>query len=346
MTRNSIAKIDRMRSVAKKAGDSTPEPSALSMSVGIAIFPEDGKDAEDLLAEADRRMYKSKRLRKKGTGVRCPHAVLCINGGASGSIAAAASCRGSRSHGRRVMTANGFPASTNTLARRLVHSLLSLILAVLCGGFIASALVRYSPGFEIDENSWNPQISARHGWPSMPAASTRTNCHVFTRGTVVAALHGDFGDSDSFHVPVTELLRERAGVTTRLIVWGVLGGMLLGGWLAWLAVWPRRTALEVMAVSTSGLLLAVPPAVLALAFFLTGAPLAIAVAFAILPRVFGTMRALWNDLYRSGALLAARARGMAPGCTSLAIRSASGRRATHCAERCRFGAGLRRPHSD
>src|SRR5580698_1912239 len=59
------AKIDRMRSVAKKAGDSTPEPSALSMSVGVAIYPEDGKDAEDLLAEADRRMYKSKRLRKK-----------------------------------------------------------------------------------------------------------------------------------------------------------------------------------------------------------------------------------------------------------------------------------------
>jgi diguanylate cyclase (GGDEF)-like protein len=59
------ARIDRLRNVAKKAGDSTPEPSALSMSVGVAIYPEDGKDAEDLLAEADRRMYKSKRLRKK-----------------------------------------------------------------------------------------------------------------------------------------------------------------------------------------------------------------------------------------------------------------------------------------
>ena len=58
-------KIERMRAVARKAGDSTPEPSALSMSVGVAIYPDDGKDAEDLLAEADRRMYKSKRLRKK-----------------------------------------------------------------------------------------------------------------------------------------------------------------------------------------------------------------------------------------------------------------------------------------
>ena len=63
------AKIDRMRSVAKKAGDSTPEPSALSMSVGVAFYPEDGKDAEGLLAEADRRMYKSKRLRKKSVPV-------------------------------------------------------------------------------------------------------------------------------------------------------------------------------------------------------------------------------------------------------------------------------------
>jgi diguanylate cyclase (GGDEF)-like protein/putative nucleotidyltransferase with HDIG domain len=59
------AKIERMRAVARKAGDSTPEPSTLSMSVGVAMFPDDGKDAEDLLAEADRRMYKSKRLRKK-----------------------------------------------------------------------------------------------------------------------------------------------------------------------------------------------------------------------------------------------------------------------------------------
>ncbi len=35
------------------------------MSVGVATYPDDGTDAEDLLAEADRRMYKSKRQRKK-----------------------------------------------------------------------------------------------------------------------------------------------------------------------------------------------------------------------------------------------------------------------------------------
>jgi diguanylate cyclase (GGDEF)-like protein len=58
-------KINAMRAVVRNAGDAAPEPCPLSMSVGVATYPEDGTDAEDLLAEADRRMYKSKRQRKK-----------------------------------------------------------------------------------------------------------------------------------------------------------------------------------------------------------------------------------------------------------------------------------------
>lgn len=198
------------------------------------------------------------------------------------------------------------------LARRLASSVFSLIFVVLVGGFIASALVRYSPGFEIDENSWNLQFSASTQAAIHARREYENRLPLFYARYLSKALQGDFGESDSFHVPVRDLLRQRAWVTIRLIIWGVGGGMLLGGWLAWLAVWPRRTALEVMAVSVSGLLLALPPAVLALAFFLAEAPLGIAVALAILPRVFGTMRPLWSDLYRSGALLAARARGMEP----------------------------------
>ena len=42
-----------------------PAASGISMSLGEAYYPEDGSDAEELLAEADRRMYKSKHLRKQ-----------------------------------------------------------------------------------------------------------------------------------------------------------------------------------------------------------------------------------------------------------------------------------------
>jgi peptide/nickel transport system permease protein len=200
----------------------------------------------------------------------------------------------------------------NSGGRRFGQSVLTLVIAVLAGGFIASALVRYSPGFDVDENSWNSQISAQTLAAIHARREYENRLPRFYAHYLVAALHGNLGESDEFHVPVTELLRRRAVVSAPLMAWGVAGGMLLGGWLAWLAVWPRRALLEVSAVSVSGLLLAVPPAVLALAFFFTDAPLGIAVALAILPRVFGTMRAMWSDLYRSGALLAARARGLAP----------------------------------
>jgi diguanylate cyclase (GGDEF)-like protein len=38
----------------------------IGLSVGEAFYPDDGSDAEELLAEADRRMYKSKNLNKTG----------------------------------------------------------------------------------------------------------------------------------------------------------------------------------------------------------------------------------------------------------------------------------------
>ena len=58
-------KVASLREVVASAGDTTPEPSILSLSVGIAIYPKDGNGAEVLLAEADRRMYRSKWLRRK-----------------------------------------------------------------------------------------------------------------------------------------------------------------------------------------------------------------------------------------------------------------------------------------
>src|SRR5713101_6320442 len=50
-------KADSLRELARKAGQEVCSEDILSLSVGQALYPEDGKDAEALLAEADRRMY-------------------------------------------------------------------------------------------------------------------------------------------------------------------------------------------------------------------------------------------------------------------------------------------------
>jgi len=196
--------------------------------------------------------------------------------------------------------------------KKVAGSLANLLAVVLIGGFAASALVRFSPGFDVDENSWNPKISPAT-LEVMHARLKRENrLPVFYWHYLRAALHGDLGQSDSLKTPVVELLRQRAPVTARLIGWGTVGGLFFGALLAWIAVWPRRAGLGILAGSISGFLLAIPPAVLALAFFFEEAPLGLAVALALLPRIFGTMRALLKGFYSSPALLAARARGVKP----------------------------------
>ncbi|OLE58102.1 MAG: hypothetical protein AUG13_00725 [Chloroflexi bacterium 13_1_20CM_2_59_7] len=50
-------KAENLRELAKQAGREVCREDILSLSVGQALYPEDGQDAEELLAEADRRMY-------------------------------------------------------------------------------------------------------------------------------------------------------------------------------------------------------------------------------------------------------------------------------------------------
>jgi diguanylate cyclase (GGDEF)-like protein/putative nucleotidyltransferase with HDIG domain len=53
-------KAEQMRALAKQAGSEVCGEEIVSLSVGRAVYPEDGQDAEHLLAEADRRMYLEK----------------------------------------------------------------------------------------------------------------------------------------------------------------------------------------------------------------------------------------------------------------------------------------------
>jgi len=201
---------------------------------------------------------------------------------------------------------------------RVASSLVSLIVIVLLGGFAAAALVRYSPGFSTIPEDLDPSI----GPEVLRALHARNEDNnplpVFYARYLAGTIRGGFGVSTSLNQPVAGLLRRRAPVTARLIAAGAAGGLVLGAFLAWLAVWTRSVFLETTAFSLSGLLLAVPPAVLALVFFFNEAPLAIALALALFPRLFGTMRTVLEDLYQSPVLLAARARGI--GARTIAIR--------------------------
>jgi peptide/nickel transport system permease protein len=196
------------------------------------------------------------------------------------------------------------------LMNRLALHLATLVVVVLAGGFIASALVRYSPGFDSIPEDLNTALSPE----TLQALHVRHNHENslprFYARYLGGAVRGDFGVSQSLGQPVAALLRQRAPVTTWLVLWGTLGGWTLATLLAWMAVWARRRAVTAAAVSVSGLLLAIPPAVLGLAFFFYEAPLGLALSLGLFPRLFGTLRAIFEDCHGSPALLAARSRGV------------------------------------
>ena len=61
------AKVRQLSEIALRAGVSHCGEELLSISVGEAVFLRDGSDAEQLLSEADRRMYQSKQVHKMST---------------------------------------------------------------------------------------------------------------------------------------------------------------------------------------------------------------------------------------------------------------------------------------
>ena len=55
-----LKKTEHLRELARQAGKEVCNEDILSLSIGRCVYPDDGLDAEELLAEADRRMYMEK----------------------------------------------------------------------------------------------------------------------------------------------------------------------------------------------------------------------------------------------------------------------------------------------
>jgi diguanylate cyclase (GGDEF)-like protein/putative nucleotidyltransferase with HDIG domain len=59
-------KLEQLQRLVKNVCQELFGEDLLGASIGVAVYPADGRDAEQLLAEADRRMYQEKRARKSG----------------------------------------------------------------------------------------------------------------------------------------------------------------------------------------------------------------------------------------------------------------------------------------
>ena len=184
-----------------------------------------------------------------------------------------------------------------------------IAITVVVGGLLGATLVRLAPGFGIDEAELDSRLSAQ-SIQALRQAQPGQSLGAFYFRYLSRLLRGDLGVSRSLQRPVAELLKERAPETAKSVALGLVLGWTLGLSLAIAVVMSRSWGLDLTATLTTGILLCLPAAVLALIFLLARMPARLVLALIVFPNVFRYSRSL---LLRSASLpyvLTARAKGL------------------------------------
>ncbi|HEX6502015.1 MAG TPA: ABC transporter permease [Terriglobales bacterium] len=193
---------------------------------------------------------------------------------------------------------------------RLAQHVATIVITVLLGGFLGATLVRFTPGFGVDEAELDARRSAASIESIRQANRVDENVFAFYVHYLARMARGDLGTSRTLDRPVAQLVGERFPETLKTVGLGLLLGWTLGFALAVPVAMLRSWMIDVTASTAAGLLLCIPAAVLALLFVLVRAPGRMVVALIIFPKVFRYAR---NLLVRSADLphvLTARAKGL------------------------------------
>jgi peptide/nickel transport system permease protein len=194
--------------------------------------------------------------------------------------------------------------------KQLARQARRILLLALLGGLLAATMVRLSPGFGTDEQDLSLAISdesrkALHAQHMADANIARFYVH-FLGGM----LKGDFGFSRALNRPISELLKERLPETLESVGYGMGGGILLGIGLAIATTFWHGRVGDILGDGSSGLLLSLPAAVLALLFLWAGANGKWAIALLVFPHVYRYAKNLLVESSARPHVLAARARGI------------------------------------
>lgn len=203
----------------------------------------------------------------------------------------------------------------NVSARETSPSLLRLafrrVLFVFClgvgGALFSATLVRFAPGYGVQERELDPRWSAQ----SVEALRIKQEAlPLFYAHYLSALAHGDFGQSDLLKRPVRDLLRERLPVTGKSVARGLFIAWFAAGLLASLALTSRSWLYEAASTAFSSLLLSLPSAVVAMLAVQLRAPVFWAIGIVVFPRLHRYVRSLLVRSYDQPYVLAARARGL------------------------------------
>ena len=193
---------------------------------------------------------------------------------------------------------------------RIGRRLLLLALLSLVGGLFGATLVRFAPGYGMDERELDPRLSEATRQAIRNEHRLHSGLFSYYGSWLVRAAHGDLGRSEWLDRPIAGLLAERFPLTLRSVLLGVLTAWSAAIVLALASLGARGWAVEIAGTISSGFLIALPAAVVALAAMYLRAPVFLAIAAVTFPKVFQYLRNLLIHAYEQPCVLAARARGI------------------------------------
>ena len=193
---------------------------------------------------------------------------------------------------------------------RLSKYVAALVATVLIGGLLGASLLRFAPGYGVDESELDLRLSNQSIAAIRNANSDQENVLVFYARYLARMAHGDLGVSRTLGQPVLNLIKERLPETLKSMGLGLLLGWALGLSLAIAVVLSRAWVVDMMASLSAGILLCVPAAVLALLFVLARAPGRLIIALVIFPKVFRYSRSLLLRAAELPHVITARAKGL------------------------------------
>ncbi len=196
--------------------------------------------------------------------------------------------------------------------RKVVRKLAALCLLLLFGGLLGASLVRFAPGFSVDDASLDARLSAESHEALRSQNNTEQNIFSFYAHYLGALLRGDLGTSRTLQRPVRELLAERLPVTIQSVAFGIAFGWTLGFGLAILNARFRFRALETASTLLASAFMSIPIAVIAILFVFAGTSARFAIGLLIFPKIY---RYSWNMMKSSMSsphIITARAKGLSP----------------------------------
>jgi peptide/nickel transport system permease protein len=193
---------------------------------------------------------------------------------------------------------------------RIAGHALALVATVLLGGLLSATLVRLAPGFDVDEQELDPHLSAESVHALGAARRQENNIFHFYLSYMNRAAHGDLGTSLALGQPVRTLLRDRAPLTLRLLIFGLGLAWVAALTMALTAAWLKFAAYDLLTTLVSGTFLCIPAAVLALLSVLWNVPGSLAIALIVFPRIYRFTRNLLAKSYSLPHIITARAKGL------------------------------------